>query len=742
MEEHITKIFFQTSRDKLDKYYIDMIQSKLTDGWNYIHYTDSEIIQFFTEHLDSEFPNIIERFNTIKRGEHKSELFRYYHLYIKGGVYMDSDAMIYEPIDMIVKDYRFISVNSTNIPNTIFQGIIGSEKKNPLIFTMLKDLYLIDLNILNINYFHTCNKIFNELGLIENKEKYVLYNEVPCYSGDKIVDSNNVLLFRHYWRCKDRKPNLVYMCVFYNRDYIKLLDLLLKSLKFYCNNINFDILILTIPDFESEIYNICNTLGIHVLVYTINSTTIFQAACARLSIFDYDYITAYKKILYLDTDIIIKGELAPIFNLPLNDVLYGLECGTINSPSFGNQFFNFSKIDGSTTGINSGTLLFKNSQKMRDLFSRIRKHVDEFTESGQKIPYCMDQPFINYHAIKDGLYDNKVLNQYISLYEGNDTVNNYETSSICHFSYPIGNFGHKYKRMAAFLSKLLSTETNTNLVLDVYEQYFTFSIGYIKLTKEHLETSWGKGIYKFLNQYTISATWNGYEHILKFNKDYTKYDCIRTYPCDFNFINGSLLRSNINIYGDSHAMLAFNNFTTNHRNLFEYAITMHRIGRDNFIYNFHPSHNNSNTIFCLVYGDVDVRCHIGKQVLLGRDETTICSELVVQYFKAIQSTIRQYKAIIIVGISPPVDSNDHTHSNHVPFIVPFIGTNEERVRYTEIMNKLLKEYCIKYRYIYFNPYDFYRREDGCLKYELSDNCLHIGDNKHFLGQFNALMYSI
>jgi hypothetical protein len=495
---------------------------------------------------------------------------------------------------------------------------------------------------------------------------------------------------------------------------------------------------MTSPEFEVDIYNLCQSLKINCLLHTLNLTTIFQAACARLSIFDYEFITAYKKILYLDTDIIIKSEIAPIFQLPLTDVLYGLGCGTISSPSFGSQFFNFSSIDGSTIGLNSGTLLFKNSLIIRDLFSRIRGHIDAFTDSKVVAPYCMDQPFINYHAIKDGLYDTTLLNPYISLYEGNDMVNNYATSIICHFSYPIGNFAHKYERMSIFLNKILNITTNTDIVLDMYEQYYSFAAGYIKLTKEFLETTWNKGDYKILNSHILCATWDYHSHIIKFNSNYTAYKCIRTSPRDFTFIDGSLLSSNINIYGDSHAMLAFKNFKIQHRNLFEYAITMHRIGRDNSIYNFYPSHNNSNRIFCLMYGEVDVRCHIGKQIELGRSEKDICLELVRRYFNTIEKTIRQYKAIIIVGISPPVDPNDHTHGDHVPFV----GTNEDRVRYTQIMNTLLKEYSAKYRYIYFNPYDFYTREDGCLKYELSDNCLHIGDNRHFLGQFNALMYSI
>jgi len=715
-----------------------MIESKLTDGWVYKHYTDKEILQFFKDHPVNEFPEITEKFNSIERGEHKSDLFRYYHLYVIGGVYMDTDAMIYESIDSIVKDSVFLSVLSTNVPGTMFQGILGSQKGDPFIYKVLMDLYSMDLNELNNNYFYVCKHMFNKFQEIENKEKYTLFNEIPCYSGDKIVDSNSRLIFRHYWRCKTRQSNLVYMCVFYNKDYIKLLDLLLKSIRFYCDTEPFDILIMTTPDFEWDIYELCQSLKIRCLVYTLPLTTIFQAACARLSIFDYDYISAYKKILYLDTDIIIKAELAPIFDLPLKDVLYGLGSGNISSPSFGLQFFDFSKIDGNTVGLNSGTLLFKNCLQIRDLFSRIRGHIDAFTDSKMGAPYCMDQPFINYHAINDGLCDTTLLEPYISLYEGNDFVTNYETSIVCHFSYPIGNFAHKYERMKIFLYRILNIQTDPSLVLDMYEQYYSFGSGYIKLTKEHLETTWNKGDYRILNTHTISATWDYHSHILRFNKGYTEYKCIRTSPDDFSFITGKLVNSNVIIYGDSHPLLTFKDFRTLHRNLFEYAITMHRIGRDNSIYNFHPSHNNSTRIFCLAYGEVDVRCHIGKQVELGRNENDICMDLVKAYFKTIESTIRQYKAIIIVGISPPVDPKDHTHGDHVPFI----GTNEERVRYTRIMNGLIKEYCSKYRYLYFNPYDFYTREDGCLKYELSDGCLHIGNNQHFLGQFNSLMYSI
>ena len=314
-------------------------------------------------------------------------------------------------------------------------------------------------------------------------------------------------------------------------------------MKFYSSTDSFDLLIITNDKFRTNIYDMCNKLQLYVDILCFNFTTIFQAACARLFIFEYPQIESYEKILYIDTDIIIKADLTPVFDLPILDVLYGIESGTIGSPSFGNQFFNFNKISGSMAGINSGTLLFKNCLVMRDLFSRIRGHINAFTDSKAEIPYCMDQPFINYHAIKDNLYDNKMLNPHVSLFEGNDTVDNYETSSICHFSFPIGNFGHKYDRMCRFLDKLLNTEHNKEVKLPIVGKSYTWGSKFIKFTPDNLETGWQNGQYDILDTYMVKAYWSGFYHVLQFNKDYTEYISIRTYPNDFDFSRGSLIEA-------------------------------------------------------------------------------------------------------------------------------------------------------------------------------------------------------
>ena len=332
--------------------------------------------------------------------------------------------------------------------------------------------------------------------------------------------------------------NLVYFSVFYNKNYFRLAALLLKSMKAFSSVDGFDILILTAPEFREHAEELAKILPLQI--HCIPLTTLFEAACARLCIFDYPNIDAYDRILYLDSDIIIKKDIAPIFDLPLNDVLYGIECGHAGSMNFGAQFFDFATIDRNTTTINSGTLLFNRCAVMRDLFKRIQAHIDCYT--GEP-PYCMDQPFINYHAIKDGLYNNSLLNDHVSLYEVVDTVPNYKTASICHFSFPIGNVQYNFARMAAFFEKILTEEESDDAAPELVQGKSFSWDGRGKITfgdGGRIQTTWGGGTYACIGANRVRATWSTYSHILKFAGD--SYTSIRIQPMDFDCTAGSLLK--------------------------------------------------------------------------------------------------------------------------------------------------------------------------------------------------------
>ena len=170
---------------------------------------------------------------------------------------------------------------------------------------------------------------------------------------------------------------------------------------------------------------------------------------------------------------------------------------------------------------------------------------------------------------------------------------------------------------------------------------------------------------------------------------------------------------------------------------------MFRIGRDGIIINFNKNIQKGDIII-LSYGEVDCRCHIQRQVNFGMKEDDVIHQLVSNYFKTIKNIDATIDAtIIIVGVIPPTKQYDY-EIIHGPILheFPFVGSDEDRVRYTKKVNKLLEEFSIMNNYIYFNPYYYYERPDGTLKHELSDSIVHLGNNSFFLEKFNELYTNV
>lgn len=199
----IPNTLIQTSRTKPNPKEVDMLMAQCK-GWTYIHFTDDDILDFFKTNPIPDLPHICEKFHSFTHGCHKSDLFRYYYLYLKGGVYIDSDAMIYQDIHSIVKQYQFVSVNSSSHPGALFQGVLGVCPENNIIKEALYNMYKFDDALLTEDIHYACRDIYTIFQKKHQKYHAMLYSEVRMDGGyDHIIDENNRILFTHYWSVKN-----------------------------------------------------------------------------------------------------------------------------------------------------------------------------------------------------------------------------------------------------------------------------------------------------------------------------------------------------------------------------------------------------------------------------------------------------------------------------------------------------------------------------------------------------------
>jgi lipopolysaccharide biosynthesis glycosyltransferase len=248
------------------------------------------------------------------------------------------------------------------------------------------------------------------------------------------------------------KTDLVYICLFHDTKYSILLKYLLESINFSCrNDKSFDIIIYTSSEIKRELVKTIS--GNERIIFHINDKILTkkEACSARLDIFEFPQIKSYKRILYLDTDIIIRKELNSIFNLISEDKLYSLkECENIFE--YGTEFFGKSLFGDEIhnyrdkSGFNSGVLLFNNCSKIGNLFQIIKQDMVQRKD----LMFFYDQPFIIYNTKKLNLCNNTTLANYVQF---SHSQNNNE-ATILHFCGGVKVDLYKINAMKEYLTKL------------------------------------------------------------------------------------------------------------------------------------------------------------------------------------------------------------------------------------------------------------------------------------------------
>ncbi len=256
------------------------------------------------------------------------------------------------------------------------------------------------------------------------------------------------------------KMDCIFICIFNHQKYINMFYLLLESIFLYGNlNDNTEILVYTNNDFMNIIKK--NQLyDDKKIKFEINDTynDVDKACKSRLDLFKLNSIKNYNKILYLDTDILIKGDINKVFDICKEDILYVLEEGTINSfinknndieeDYWGNSLFTKVEINSyvDKTAFSSGILLFNNCERINFLFDKINQDIINR-------PYnfgCHDQPYFIYNSFKYNLFDNKKLKSVAV----NKDPNIYSDKIIHHFPGGCGIYAHKIQEMTVFLNNM------------------------------------------------------------------------------------------------------------------------------------------------------------------------------------------------------------------------------------------------------------------------------------------------
>lgn len=293
----------------------------------------------------------------------------------------------------------------------------------------------------------------NNNNTMDNNNMSDNYNTMDNYNT---TDNNNT---------SDNKLNCIFICVFNQEKFIDMLYLLLESIFIYGNlNNNTEILIYTSTEFMNIIKS--SHLNNEIIKFEINDTynNIDKACKSRLDIFELESVNRYQKILYIDTDILVKDDINKVFDVCKDNILYVLEEGDLETDEFdyyGKSLFTEEELIllfknyNDTTAFTSGILLFNNCKEIKELFNNIK--LDMVNR-----PYnfsCYDQPYIVYNAFKYNLFNNKILKSFVV----NNDLDINSDKVIHHFPGLPGSYIKKLNKMSTFLNEIKEHTININI---------------------------------------------------------------------------------------------------------------------------------------------------------------------------------------------------------------------------------------------------------------------------------------
>ena len=279
---------------------------------------------------------------------------------------------------------------------------------------------------------------------------------------------------------KKMARNCVFLCVFRDKQYVDLLFMVLESLYAFGNlwDGSTDVLVYTNSCFADAVRE--SVLFSPRIKFEINDEycDLDEVCKARLDFFQLPSAAAYDTILYLDTDVLIVGDINRIFAAATQNVLYAVEQGAIddfnvecNIDFWGKTLFEDDELRSHSDkrAFTSGMLLFRNCIQIQSLFDSIKEDMRRRTHR------FFDQPFIVYNTFKHGLRNIDVLGAFAEnvSYETEYAAESF-TKSICHFPGGVGNIHMKLFAINRVLNAVFDCSA-TRIIADA-KRYFALHL--------------------------------------------------------------------------------------------------------------------------------------------------------------------------------------------------------------------------------------------------------------------------
>lgn len=193
-------------------------------------------------------------------------------------------------------------------------------------------------------------------------------------------------------------------------------------------------------------------------------------------------------------------------------------------------------------------------------------------------------------------------------------------------------------------------------------------------------------------------------------------------------------------YGDSHSKWTFENLVDiPFRMHWLGPVLMHRIGRDG-LYIESVESESPHVILLFAFGEIDIRCHVGKQVEKGRNIHEVLNTLAERYVQSLNRTVHFLRTnpkmhFAIMSVLPPAVADPECWNPDFPFI----GSDQQRSDWTKELNTILSQLSEIHNYYFLDMYTDHADEHGMLFRHYSDGHVHIKDSPYVEKRVRQMM---